>query len=147
MATVMWIVMLIGRLGCAALSVRYSPKRIMLISSLGVTVGFAGMLMSGNIVTATVSIVALGLCMSGIGPMIYADASVFTNTYPIATSAILVIGSSGAVIMPTIVGTMAEKFGFTGGMSAIMVSVVLLVVFAVLNVTVKLRAPKEIKQA
>lgn len=147
MATVMWIVMLIGRLGCAALTVRFSPKRIMLIASLGVTAGFAGMLLSGDIVAATVSIIVLGLCMSGIGPTIYADASVFTNAYPIATSAILVIGSTGAVIMPTIVGTMAERFGFTGGMSAIMVSVVLLVVFAVLNVVVKLRAPKVGKAA
>ena len=43
--------------------------------------------------------------------------------------------------MPTIVGSMAEKFGFTGGMSAILVTVVLLVVFAVLNVVVKTRKP------
>jgi len=40
------------------------------------------------------------------------------------------------------VGALAERFGFTGGMSAILVTVSLLVVFSVLNVTVKNRAPK-----
>ena len=58
-----------------------------------------------------------------------------------ATSLLLGIGSAGAIVMPTIVGSMAEKFGFTGGMSAILVTVVLLVVFAVLNVVVKTRKP------
>ena len=49
--------------------------------------------------------------------------------------------SAGAILMPTIVGSLAETFGFTGGMSAILVTVVLLVVFAVLNVVVKTRKP------
>ena len=43
------------------------------------------------------------------------------------------------------VRSVAERFGFTGGMSAIFVTVILLVVFATLNVTVKTRVPKEYK--
>jgi fucose permease len=88
-----------------------------------------------------VSVAGLGLCMAGICPMIYSDAAIFTNTYPMATSLILGIGSAGAILMPTIVGSLAESHGFTGGMSAILVTVVLLVVFSVLNVVVKTRKP------
>ena len=70
----------------------------------------------------------------------------FTNTYPMATSIILAIGSSGAILMPTLVGALAERFGFTGGMSAIMVTIVLLMIFALLNVVVKLRMTPEMEE-
>ena len=143
MATLLWGVMLAGRLVCAALSVRVSQKKMMLVSSFGVAVFFALMLVSADVWMVTLSVAGLGFCMAGICPMIYSDAAMFTNTYPMATSMLLAIGSTGAILMPSIVGATAERFGFTGGMSAILVTVLLLVVFSVLNVVVKTRVPKE----
>ncbi|MEG0742860.1 MAG: MFS transporter [Clostridia bacterium] len=143
MATLLWAVMLVGRLLCAAISSKVSQKTLMMVASLGVAVFFGMMLLSSDIGTMTLSVAGLGLCMAGICPMIYSDASIFTNTFPMATSALLAIGSTGAILMPTIVGATAQRFGFTGGMSAIFVSVLLLVVFAVLNQFVKTRVPTE----
>lgn len=143
MATLLWAVMLAGRLFCAWLSSRMHQKTMMMVASFGVAVFYGLMLISSNIPMATICVAGLGFCMSGICPMIYSDAAIFTNTYPLATSFILCIGSSGAILMPTVVGSLAERFGFTGGMSAIFVTIVLLVVFSVLNVTVKTRVPKE----
>ena len=114
---------------------------MMMVASIGVAVFYALMLSSTTMTMVTVSVAGLGLCMAGICPMIYSDAAIFTNTYPMATSLILGIGSAGAILMPTIVGSLAESHGFTGGMSAILVTVVLLVVFSVLNVVVKTRKP------
>jgi len=145
MATLLWTVMLAGRLFCAWLSSRVHQKKMMMVASFGVAVFYGLMLISSSIPMATLCVAGLGFCMAGICPMIYSDAAIFTNTYPMATSFILCIGSSGAILMPTVVGTLAERFGFTGGMSAIFVTIVLLVVFAVLNVTVKTRVPKEYK--
>ena len=141
MATLLWVVMLLGRLFCAWLSGRVSQKKIMMTSSFGVAAFFTWMLLSSGVGMVTVSVAGLGFCMAGICPMIYSDAAIFTNAYPMATGALLGIGSIGAIAMPTVVGAMAETFGFTGGMSAILVSVCLLVVFAVLNVVVKTRRP------
>ncbi len=141
MATLLWVVMLIGRLACAFLSGRISQKKLMMFSSFGVAIFYFLMLQSSTIPMVTLSVAGLGLCMAGICPMIYSDAAIFTNTYPMATSLLLGIGSAGAILMPTIVGTLAEKFGFNGGMSAIFVTIVLLVVFATLNVIVKTRKP------
>ncbi len=143
MATLMWVVMLAGRLFCAWLSTRVPQKKMMMVASFGVAIFYGLMLVSASIPVATICVAGLGFCMAGICPMIYSDAAIFTNTYPMATSFILCIGSGGAILMPTVVGTLAERFGFTGGMSAIFVTVLLLVVFAVLNVTVKTRVPKE----
>ncbi|MBE5800997.1 MAG: MFS transporter [Clostridiales bacterium] len=147
MATLLWTVMLAGRLLCAALSVKVSQKLLMLVSSFGAAIFFTLMLLGGSITAVTLAVAGLGLCMAGICPMIYSDAALFTNTYPLATGALLAIGSSGAIAMPTVVGVMAEKFGFTGGMSAIMVTIVLLTVFSVLNVAVKTHVPAEAAQA
>ena len=146
MASLLWVVILIGRLSCAALSARFPQKKMMMICSVGMTVFYGMMLLSDTTVTVTCSVAGLGLCMAGICPMIYSDAAIFTNTYPMATSALLAIGSAGAVIMPTLVGALAEVFGFTGGMSAIFVAVMLLVICALLNVTVKTRYAPEMKK-
>ena len=141
MASLLWVVMLIGRLTCAMLSSKVSQKVMMLVSSIGVAIFYALMLNSTTMTMVSFAVAGLGLCMAGICPMIYSDAAIFTNTYPMATSLLLVIGSVGAILMPTIVGSLAESYGFTGGMSAILVTVVLLVVFSLLNVVVKTRKP------
>ncbi len=142
MASLLWVVMLIGRLLCAFLSAKVSQKKLMMISSFGVALFYSLMLRSTTMSMVTFSVAGLGLCMAGICPMIYSDAALFTNAYPMATSLLLGIGSAGAIVMPTVVGSLAEVFGFNGGMSAILVTVLLLVVFAVLNVTVKTRKPR-----
>lgn len=146
MATLLWVVMLIGRLLCAALSAKVGQKILMMASSFGVAIFFGLMLTSSTVAMVSVSVAGLGLCMAGICPMIYSDAAIFTNTYPMATSILLGVGSGGAILMPTLVGSLAERFGFNGGMSAIFVTVLLLVVFSVLNVTVKTRMPEELQQ-
>lgn len=133
MATLLWVVMLIGRLICAALSMRVSQRLMMFVSSIGMAAFFLLMLLSENTTMLTLSVVGLGLCMAGICPMIYSDAAHYTNTYPMATSALLAIGSAGAIVMPTVVGSLAERLGFGGGMSAILVTIVLLVVFSGVN--------------
>lgn len=146
MASLLWVVILVGRLTCAFLSSRFPQKKMMLVCSIGTAIFYGLMLVSSTIPVATLSVAGLGLCMAGICPMIYSDAAIFTNTYPMATSAILAVGSSGAILMPTMVGSLAEHFGFTGGMSAIFVTVVLLVVFALLNVVIKTRMTPEMKK-
>lgn len=143
MATLLWAVILVGRLFCAAVSARIHQKTLMMVASFGVLGFFAMMLFSGTVTAVTVSVAGLGFCMAGICPMIYSDAAPFTNAYPMATGMILAIGSVGAILMPTVVGALADRFGFTGGMSAILVTVLLLVVFAILNRTVRPRFPEK----
>ena len=139
MATLLWAVILVGRLFCAWMSQRVHPKKLMLIASVGEALGFAGMLFAGSIGMVTASVAVLGFCMAGICPMIYSDAVYFTNNYPLATGALLAIGAAGGVLMPTIVGVLADATGFGGGMTAILVAIVLLAVFSAVNAAMKPR--------
>ena len=134
MATLMWVVMLAGRLFCAWLSTRVHQKKMMMVASFGVAVFYGLMLISSSIPVATICVAGLGFCMAGICPMIYADAAEYTNTYPMATGILLSFGSAGGIAMPTVVGALADSYGFSGGMLAILVAIALLVVFAALNV-------------
>ena len=143
MATLLWAVMLVGRLGCAALSAKISQKKLMFISSLGVVGFFILMLSSSSIAAVTTAIAGLGLSMAGISPMIYSDAAVFTNRYQMATSCLLATGSAGSIIMNTLVGALSDRYGFSSGMGAITVAVILLAVMAFLNIVVKTRNPEE----
>lgn len=141
MATILWVVILIGRLICALIAGKVGQKRLMLVASLGAMAFFGMLLMANSLALVTLSVMGVGLCMAGICPMIYSDAGIFTNTYPMATSTLLAFGSAGAILMPTIVGVTADAFGFLGGMSTVFATMTLLVVFAVLNVVVKTRVP------
>ncbi len=142
MATLLWVVILIGRLTCAFLSSKIHQKKLMLTFSVGMVGFFALMLLGGSVVAVTISVVGLGFCMAGICPMIYADAGIFSNKYPLVTSTLLAAGSTGAILMPVLVGAVADKFGFAGGMTLIFGDILLLLFFAVLNVAVKTRAPQ-----
>lgn len=140
MATLLWAVILVGRLFCAWLSQRRPQKRLMFLFSLGMAACFAGMLFSRSVTAVSLFVAGLGFCMAGICPMIYSDAVYYTNTYPLATGTLLAFGSIGGVLMPLLVGILADHFGFGGGMTAILAAVALLILFSAVNLRMRPRA-------
>ena len=144
MATLLWVVLLVGRLSCAWLSQRVHPRRLMLIASIGEAAAFAGMLFSSSIPAVTVCVALTGFCMAGICPMIYADAAWYTNRYPMATGMLLSFGSAGGIAMPTIVGALADAYGFGGGMTAILVASSALMLCAAANALRKRKDQQEV---
>ena len=139
MATLLWAVILAGRLTCAWLSRKISPKMLMLIASMGMAACFAGMLFASSVTVVTGCIAGMGFCMAGICPMIYSDAVYYTNTYPLATGTLLVFGAAGGILMPALVGFLAQSGGFEGSMTAILVSIILLTAFSAVNIRMKSR--------
>lgn len=112
-----------------------------MVTSIGLASFYVLMLSSTTMTMVSISAADLELCMAGICPMIYSDATIFTNTYPLVTNLALGIGFARTILMPTIAGSLAEVYDFPGSMDTILVTVVLLVVFSVLNVAVKTRKP------
>ncbi len=133
MAALLWVVMLAGRLFCAWLSKFTGQKYILLVSAMGSAVCFGLMLAAESPVSVAVSVALLGLCMAGISPIIYASSAPYTNKYPLAMGILFTIGCVGGTVMPLITGIVAEIYGFSAGMSAILVTFILLIVFAAVN--------------
>ena len=139
MATLLWAVILAGRLTCAWLSRKISQKILMFVAAIGMAACFAGMLFASAVPVVTGCIAGMGFCMAGICPMIYSDAVHYTNTYPLATGTLLAFGAAGGILMPALVGFLAQSGGFEMSMTAILVSIVLLTVFSAVNIRMKTR--------
>lgn len=133
MAALLWVVMLMGRLICVWLSKYVSQKKLLLILSISSAIFFGFMLKSEGRILIALSVACVGLCISGISPIIYASSAPFTNKYPMAMGVLFTIGCAGGTLMPLLTGIIAEKFGFNAGMSAILITFMLLIFFAVIN--------------
>lgn len=133
MPALMWVIMLIGRLTCAVLASRIPMKKMLLVMSAASALSFGLMLISSGKASIIMSVSFIGLCMSGISPVIYASSAPYTNKYPASMGVLFTIGCLGGTLMPLITGIIAENYGFDGGMSAILVAFVLLMVFAVIH--------------
>lgn len=72
--------------------------------------------------------------MLGFCPMVDSDASAITNRYPPATGVFLAIGSAFGIGRAARVDALADAYGFTGGMSVILLGIAALLPLAALNV-------------
>ena len=133
MAALLWLVMLLGRLFCVWLAKYMTEKKILLISSICATIFLAFMLKSEGEIFIALSVACLGFCMAGISPILYASSAPYTNKYPLAMGILFTIGCAGGTIMPLIIGFIADFYGFDGGMSAILVTFILLVALSLVN--------------
>ena len=133
MAALLWLVIFIGRLICAWLSRYVNQKNILCMLSLGASIFFGLMLKSEGSVFIALSVVLVGVCMSGISPLIYASSAKYSNKYPLAMGVLFTVGCLGSTLMPLLTGIIAEHYGFTAGISTILLSFIMLLVFAIIN--------------
>jgi len=137
LSSLLWAVMLIGRLICAYLAGRFSKKAILLITSLGSCVFYIVLLMSENKTIITLSIAFLGLFMSGIYPTTIASVGKTLKSYKMAMGTILVTGSLGGILMPTLCGAISHHFGKLYGMASIWGAIFLMLALVFANVLIK----------
>lgn len=68
LASLLWIVILIGRLTCAMLGDRVPKKALLFATSIGTVVFYLLLLSTQSLTVITVAIMGLGFCMAGIYP-------------------------------------------------------------------------------
>lgn len=137
MASLLWLIIMIGRIICAYLSQKVNRKYILIVNTIGMAICFVILISTQNIVGITLAIVGLGLFMAGIYPTTIANMGSISTKYPMAIGTILTIGGIGSIIAPSITGMIAENIGIQGGMAAISVVVVLMVVCGIGNMFIK----------
>ncbi len=116
--TMLWMMILVGRVLCAMISSRISRRLLLLALSAGVTLCFAGLLFSRSATVCTAFLLGLGLTMGGVYPTAF--ATIKGTDSPAATGFVIAFASLGAIIMPGIVGTIADVYGLKGGVSTVM---------------------------
>lgn len=129
--SMLWLMIMIGRLSCAAVSWRVNKNKLLLTLALAFAACFAGMLLSRSAVMCVIFLLGIGLSMAGIYPTTFSTLSGTSST--VVTGFVIAIASLGAIIMPGIVGAVADVHGLAGGVAMIMTALSGMVILVVVK--------------
>lgn len=122
-ASVLWIMILAGRLTAAWLSTRVRKEKLLVVMGLGLTLFFFILLFSRTTGIILIAIMGFGYSMAGIYPTTVSVGGRIIKQYDMAWSFMLTMASLGSILMPSIIGKIAEQAGIFYGMSSIVVVV------------------------
>lgn len=143
MASVLWIMILAGRLTVAYLSTRMDKTKLLKLMSVGFVLFFLVLLFGRSTWMIVLGIMGFGYSMAGIYPTTVSFAGNIIEKYEISWSFILTIASLGSILMPSIIGKIAETSGIAFGMSSIVVVVAVDMLFIFLLTRLVKRQQKQ----
>ena len=125
MASVLWVMILAGRLTAAALSGKMRKEKLLLAMGVGFVGFFFWLLFSKGTVPIVIGIMGFGYSMAGIYPTTVSFCGGLIQKYSMAWSFILTLASLGSILMPMIIGRIAESVGIQWGIRSIIVVVLI----------------------
>lgn len=125
MASVLWIMMLAGRLCTAWASERVRKERLLPVMGIGIVAFFFWLLVSKNTVLIVIGIMGFGYSMAGIYPTTVSFCGALIQKYTMAWSFMLTLASMGSILMPSVIGRIAQRAGIAYGMSSVVVVVLM----------------------
>ena len=128
--TVMWGATLIARLLIAFVFPFKNPRKAMVVMGAGCIVTYFGLMLARSQTPAIALLFAFAFAMAGMNPTAVAAAGRMTTVTSIAI--LLPAASLGAIVMPWVIGVVAESAGLTAGMASNIVPCVGMLAFAVL---------------
>lgn len=133
MASVLWVLILVGRLFAAWLCTRVEQNRLLVVMSAGMVLFFLIVLMGRTLPVITLGIAGFGFSMAGLYPTRVSLTGGLMKEYPMAWSFILTTASLGSILMPSMIGAVAEKAGLYMGISMIILAVTATFVVTLIN--------------
>lgn len=118
-ASVLWIMILLGRLTTAWASTRFPKERLLLLMSCGMVGFFVLLLMAKSTALILFGIMGFGFSMAGIYPTTVSFTGKLTAKYTMAWSFMLTLASFGSILMPTVIGQIAATAGIASGMRSV----------------------------
>lgn len=128
-----WLVIMAGRLICAALSKKLDKSTIILILSLGSAACFFLLISTKNLTLITVALLGLGFFLSGIYPTCIANAGPMIKGSTLGMSVLTAISAMGGIITPQIIGGIADRIGIVGSIGVLNINVFMVIFLSLLN--------------
>jgi fucose permease len=128
-ASILWVMILLGRLSTAYLSTRIKKENLLPLMGVGIVVFFILLIISRSTTPIIVGIMGFGFSMAGIYATTVSFAGNLIKKYSLAWSFILTTASLGSIIMPSIVGILAENLGIATGVGSIAIVLFIDMVF------------------
>ena len=124
-ASVLWIMILAGRLTVAWASTRMDKRKLLPYMGIGIVLFFVALLFARQTALIVICIMGFGFSMAGIYPTVVSFTGNLIHKYSLAWSFVLTMASFGSIIMPSVIGSIAEHAGIYVGMSSVAVVVIL----------------------
>lgn len=134
MVSVTWIMMMAGRMGTAQFLQNGNKLQIILVSAL---IDFVAIVLLVNTHTATMAaiiIAVLGLGMSAIYPTTVAAAGPIIEGSTMGLSLLTGISAIGGILVPQIIGILADAVGIAGAMVTVVLTVGIMLALSILAV-------------
>ena len=128
--TVMWGATLVARLLIAFVFPFKNPRKAMIVMAVTCTIFYVGLMQAHSQLAAILLLFAFAFAMAGMNPTAVASAGRMTSVTSMGI--MLPVAASGAILMPWVIGMVAERVGLAAGMMTNIVPCVGLVLFAVL---------------
>ena len=136
--TVMWGATLIARLLIAFVVPLKNAYSSMIKMGIFCTIFYMGLMTATNQTMAIILLFAFAFAMAGMNPTAVASAGKMTSVTSMGV--MLPAASSGAILMPWLIGIIAEKFGISTGMASNIIPCAGMLVF---SISVKRLADRE----
>lgn len=124
MASVQWIMILAGRLTTAYLSTKMDKSKLLRIMGVGLIMFFIVLITGKTAPQIVIGIMGFGYSMAGIYPTTVSFAGRLIQKYPLSWSFMLTMASLGSILMPSVIGRIAESIGIFYGMSSIVIVII-----------------------
>ncbi|MCL2568232.1 MAG: MFS transporter [Oscillospiraceae bacterium] len=145
LASLLWLVILAGRLSVAFSRDRIPKQWILIGTSIGTALFYILLLATRNLTVITIAIAGLGFSMAAIYPTTIANISKTIKTHPQSLGVILLTSGVGAISMPLITGILSDRFGLVAGMGAVIVAISLMLLCVILAITGRPNEPEQAK--
>ena len=142
-ASVQWLMILLGRLSAAFLSLKIAKEKLLPVMGVGLVVFFIILIFSKTTFWIMFGIVGFGYSMAGIYPTTVSFAGKLLQKYSMAWSFILTTASFGSILMPSVIGKIAADAGIAVGMSSVAVVLVIDFVCIIALCMYSVRSQKE----
>ena len=133
MSALLWLMILVSRLITAVVSKSVKKERIILFLGACMTLFTVALVNTTNSVLATICVLCIGLSMGGIYPTTLATMEKRFTQSTIATGICIGVATLGAVIMPNIVGYLAENVNMNVALKSILFPLAIMLILQVIK--------------
>lgn len=133
LTSLLWVVILIGRFACGALSGQVAPPQMIRALCGGIVLFLAVLLASASLAPMLLGTVGLGLALSGMYGTTIANAGDVFDRYPLAMGVFVTVSSLGSVVTPPVIGCIAARAGIRTGMAVLLVPALAALALAMWN--------------
>lgn len=126
MPSILWGSVLVARLVITSVSTRENRDKLLVLMTVTLLISFVIMINIPTAVAIIIGAMGVGASYAGIYPTVLATMNPKYSKDPLATGSTIALGNLGGIIMPSVIGFIAEKEGIQGGIASLTVVMIIL---------------------